>query len=434
MFVGEKMKNKKRFISILGVVLSAIFVFFIGFGACWFTLDSEMRTLIQVKRKIDREYYQEISNDLFYDAVFDAVNNSVLDGYSEYMTPDDYADVNADLAGNRSGLGVVFLTQDSEGNPQMLVSRVCGNSPAASAGIVEGDKLIAFGKTQSEMQESVVFDEFSRFLNSCKENEDFYLKLQTQDGEKVISIAKRVYVESYLFYRTNTQAYTFTGASANKLTEFGTPIVDLPEDTAYIRIIRFTGNVASQFKQAMALFKEQGKKNLVLDLRGNGGGLLDVMQEIGAYLCKNTNSKKPILAVADYGDGKEIFRAKGNLYSKFFQENSRVCVIADIGTASASEALIGAMLDYGTIAYSDICLIEEDGAARTYGKGIMQTTYIMNWFTQDALKLTTATIHWPVSNTCIHDRGLLSTDGTHLVPRMYGYEPELIAVIQALFA
>ena len=143
MFVGEKMKNKKRFLSILGVVLSAIFVFFIGFGACWFTLDSEMRTLIQVKRKIDREYYQEISNDLFYDAVFDAVNNSVLDGYSEYMNPDDYADVNADLAGNRSGLGVVFLTRDSEDNPQMLVSRVCGNSPAASAGIVEGDKLIA---------------------------------------------------------------------------------------------------------------------------------------------------------------------------------------------------------------------------------------------------------------------------------------------------
>jgi carboxyl-terminal processing protease len=434
MFVGEKMKNKKRFISILGVVLSAIFVFFIGFGACWFTLDSEMRTLIQVKRKIDREYYQEISNDLFYDAVFDAVNNSVLDGYSEYMNPDDYADVNADLAGNRSGLGVVFLTRDSEDNPQMLVSRVCGNSPAASAGIVEGDKLIAFGKTQSEMQESVVFDEFSRFLNSCKENEDFYLKLQTQDGEKVISIAKRVYVESYLFYRTNTQAYTFTGASANKLTEFGAPIVDLPEDTAYIRIIRFTGNVASQFKQAMALFKEQGKKNLVLDLRGNGGGLLDVMQEIGAYLCKNTNSKKPILAVADYGDSKEIFRAKGNLYSKFFQEDSRVCVIADIGTASASEALIGAMLDYGTIAYSDICLIEEDGAARTYGKGIMQTTYIMNWFTQDALKLTTATIRWPVSNTCIHGRGIVAADGTHLVPRMYGYEPELSAAIKTLFA
>jgi carboxyl-terminal processing protease len=186
-------------------------------------------------------------------------------------------------------------------------------------------------------------------------------------------------------------------------------------------------------KKALALFKEEGKKNLVLDLRGNGGGNLDIMQEIASYFCKNAKSNTPLVAVADYGEKRERFDATGNVYKKYFAEDSRICVLADVGTASASEALMGAMLDYGTITYGDICLTETRGIARTYGKGIMQTTYIMDVFKQDALKLTTATIRWPISNICIHNRGILREDGTKSVVKSYEYETELTGAIKALF-
>lgn len=432
---GTSQPNKKKRIwYILGGVLIALVSFFAGFGVRWFSLDAEMRTLINVKAKIDREYYEDISDEVFYNTLFDAINTGILDDYSEYMTADGYADSNAELAGNRSGLGIVFLTKTDDGAPQLFISRVCGNSPAEEAGLLEGERVLGFGKTQTELTQSVVFDEFSEFLNTCAEAETFYLQVEGQSGKRIVPISKQVYVESYTFYRTNSQAYTFTGESAATLTERGEPLACLDDDTAYIRLIRFTGNASKQFGVLMDLFKRQGKKNLVLDLRGNGGGYLGTMQEIASYLCKNTTAKRPVVAIADYGERREIFRAAGNLYKKYFEETSRICILADNNSASASECLMGAMLDYGTVSYADICLIEENGEARTYGKGIMQTTYVMDLFKQDALKLTTATIHWPLTNHCIHGRGILATDGTRFVERSYGYETELTAAIQALFA
>ena len=80
---------------------------------------------------------------------------------------------------------------------------------------------------------------------------------------------------------------------------------------------------------------------------------------------------------------------------------------ANGNSASASEALLGAMYSYGTLSYADVYLTKlGDAAARTYGKGIMQTTYTSG---NGALKLTTAQIYWP-NGTCIHDRGVTEED------------------------
>ena len=182
----------------------------------------------------------------------------------------------------------------------------------------------------------------------------------------------------------------------------------------------------------MERFRTDGKKNLVLDLRGNGGGSLDVMREIAGYLCKTTE-KKPVVAIADYGERREKFRANFNVYNEYFTDDSRICVLADNETASASECLIGAMLDYGTITYADVCLSGLGESAKTYGKGIMQTTFYLNLLKGDAIKLTTAQIRWPISDTCIHDRGILSSDGTKRVVKTYGGDIELIQAIAELF-
>ena len=108
--------------------------------------------------------------------------------------------------------------------------------------------------------------------------------------------------------------------------------------------------------------------------------------------------------------------------------DSRIYVLADGDSASASEMLLGVMLDYNTVGYADICLIGDTTNAKTFGKGIMQTTYV--YPVGDAVKLTTATVHWPISNHCIHGRGILVSDGTKVVQRQ-GIDDEEIALALA---
>ena len=425
-------KARKILFAILAIAL-AVVCFFGGFLVNALTLDSEMRSLMRLKNTVQAQYYEEITDEEFYDAVFAGINEKLLDPYSKYMTADEFAQLQSEAAGNRSGLGVVFLVENAAGDAQMLVTRVCGNSPAEKAGIKAGEYLVGFGINQSEMQKSVDFEEFSAFLAERKTDEPFYLRVQSGEGERIVEIAKAEFVENYVFYRTNTTAYRFTGNNATTLVESGEPLPLLPEDTAYIRLTQFNGEAAEEFKKAMNLFKEQGKTNLVLDLRDNGGGYLHIMQSIASYFCKTSKENRPIVAIADYGERKENYRADGNYYDEYFSAESRVCVLADSSTASASEALMGCMLDYGAISYGDICLSERAGEAKTYGKGIMQTTFPFGLINCDAVKLTTAKILWGASQNCIHGRGIVEADGTKSVTENYVGDNEINAAIAKLF-
>lgn len=420
--------KKKRLWRVLACILGAAVFFAAGAATVWFTLDNELRTLVKVKSMIDDKYYKDITDEDFYGVLFKSINEDLLDPYSCYMTADEYTVSNGELAGNRSGLGLVFRTKDSNGKDIMRITRVCGNSPAESAGIVAGSYLVGFGKTQDSLTESEKFDHFSAFLDNFDAGEEFCLKLRIGEETEFIKLSKAVYVENYVFYRTHNKAYGFEGENATDLVERGEPLTCLNADTAYIRLVQFGGEAADAFKQAMDLFKQEGKKHLVLDLRGNGGGYLNIMQELAGYFCKNTDERKPIVAVADYGEKRESFSAKRNVYKEYFSADSRICVLADEGSASASECLLGSMLDYGAISYADICLTERNGVAKTYGKGIMQSTYYLS-VKGDAIKLTTAEIRWPVTNTSIHGRGILPSDGTKTVKEGATDEEEIISAI-----
>ncbi len=437
--VGEPPKKRKKFPwwkALIAVGLSVI-LFLSGYVFCYATLDDELYTLLSVKKRIQEEYYKEVTDEEFYSAVFGGINEKLLDDYSCYMTPSEYAEAIRDLEGNRSGVGLIFTTGNGD---ELRITRVCGNSPAEEAGLLAGDRILACGGTETELTEYSTFDEFSKFLEGYGEGEDFYIKIQSGGAERVVKINKQQYVENYVFYRTKDTAYTFTGTNASVWTEKGEAMPYLDGDTAYIRLIQFTGNAAQEFAKAMAHFKEEGKKNLVLDLRGNGGGFLDTMQSIASYFCKTATEKKPVVATAVYNDGKrEEYRAPSNQYYDYFAEDSNIYVLADNGSASASECLIGCMLDYGAMPYENICLAERLNAknekeAKTFGKGIMQVTYLMDLIKQDALKLTTAEIRWPVSDRSIHDRGVLPKDGARTVEENIDFEEETQAAIEILLS
>ncbi len=420
-------KKKIRWQYVVVAVVTAIGVFFTGFLTCWFSLDKEIRTILDLKNKIQQKYYKEVPDEEFYTAIFGGINENLLDDYSEYMTPDEFQAYTQDMQGSRIGIGLVFIS--GEGQPLKIV-RVCGNSPAEKAGLVAGELILGIGKTEEEITLCATFKEFSALLDPFGEKESFVLKVSGVDGERFVSLYKDEYVENLVFYRTKTSAYAFEGSSASDIVEKGSPMDYLDEDTAYIRLISFTGNAADEFDLAMAKFKQDGKKHLVLDLRENGGGYLDIMQSIASYFCRTATEEKPVVAVADYGEKKQEYRAYGNYYDSYFQKDSRIFVLADSGSASASECLLGCMLDYEAISYGDICLAERSGVAKTYGKGIMQEVYFVNLLDQDALKLTTAEIRWPKGNS-IHGVGILPSDGTATVEEM-DFEEETQKAIEIL--
>lgn len=204
-------------------------------------------------------------------------------------------------------------------------------------------------------------------------------------------------------------SFRFDPNDLNVLNELGEPLEGAGENTAYIRLEKFYGKAAEEFEAYLKLMKERGRSDLILDLRGNGGGYLTVFCNIAAHLI-NAEEKRPVAATARYRDGSEsTFYTPASDYSAYFGENAKIRILADEDTASASECLIGALVSYGTVGYGDIFLHEAgNGAARTYGKGIMQSTYTDS--AGNALKLTVAEIFWP-NGTSIHGKGVTKEDG-----------------------
>lgn len=415
---------------VLSVVMAVMF-FMGGILTLWLSLDPQMRSLVRLKNKIDKEYYYTVDDDDFYGAMFGAINTKILDTYSKYLTIDEYEQMQLEGQGERAGLGLVISTAEIDSAPLRIVC-VCGNSPAEKAGVIAGEYIVGVGKSAESVVSVTDFTQFSSALGEIAENTDVYLSLRSGSSVRLVCLQKQKYVENYVFYRTKDTAYRFTGNNALQKEQYNAPLAGLPENAAYIRLTQFNGSAAEQFAQAMSLFKEQNKQTLVLDLRQNGGGYLHILTEIAAYFCKD-GGDKPTVAIADYGVSKEYYQAPKNVYAKYFGTDSAIYVLADDGTASAAEALMGCMLDYGATSYGNICLTSKNGVAKTYGKGIMQTTYPLSGGKTDAVKLTTARIVWPKTQTCIHDIGITQNSGTKWVVANEQDEAELQDAISEIF-
>ena len=321
-------------------------------------------------------------------------------------------------ARNDSGL-TVYRAYDP-----MQVYGVVGNSSADRAGLKRGMYILKFGATENtdEMKSGpyTVFESFIASLNS----DTMYLSCsfdKTGADAKTYKVVMENYQATYCYYRDNSSSYEFVsengGAPVLKKMEGerSEPLPELKEDTAYIALKEFTGNAASEFEQCLVRMRENGKTNLVLDLRGNGGGYMDILVEIASLLLREAGSGSNRIAYAQFRNGAIVsYSTKRNSYSDYFKADSRISILADEYTASASECLIGALVDYKTSAFTDIYLHENSrtGVARTYGKGIMQTHYEDSQ--GNVLKLTAADIYWPLSGMSIHGKGVV-VDGDNAI-------------------
>lgn len=332
---------------------------------------------------------------------------ALLDKYSAYYTKEQYDEVIKSNAGEFYGIGVTIQKVDGAG--AMIVS-VSGNSPALKAGLEPGDVIIG-GEAQGG---SVTFEnyvQFTEFIDAREKGEQFTLK--TEDGEYTLS--KESFTQSYVTMRTKNTGWEFRSSVGDSLALFENVHLSLdflPEDAAYIRLSQFYGGAANEFGRVVEKFNAYSMHTLILDLRSNGGGYVNVMQSIGGYFVKSA-SKVAMTAVYKSGSTEKYYCGK---HSEKIGEDVQVYILANSGTASASEALIGVLVDYGICKYENIFLsdyIGQSSTGRTYGKGIMQSMYVNGW-TKEVLKLTNAKIYWP-NGKCIHDIGLTRDDGCTLV-------------------
>ncbi len=398
--------NKKVKIALVSVcgVLVAAGVFFAGFFTGRSALDKDVATLNYIISMYKKYYYEE------QDDIIGLVESVLFDKYSEYYTKEEYEIIKKTSLGRREGVGFSYNSQTN------VITQVIGNSPAKKAGIKEGGKIIGVGLTESTVTstEDRTVDEL---LSEIPVNTDFIFKVD-YDGETIShTVSKKEYVQTFVSYYDETGEYGFTDESGKMSFERISDNVDYPIDgktkTAFIRYFGFNGlskgieGSATQFKMALDRFKETNKTCLILDLRNNGGGYMNILESIASHLiCQNDGSVN-LISYAEYKDGKRSeFYSTGVDYNRYNFE--KIVILANQNSASASEALMGAVLDYDQNKIVNVILEGSLSSGETvyksYGKGIMQTTYTR--ITGEAIKLTTAKIFWPKSGVSIHGVGL----------------------------
>lgn len=427
--------NRNALLSILCATV-LIITFFLGYFVRGYSEPAYAQKINEIIKLINS--MSVYSSDKDADTLAKYLLKELLkdDKYAYYYTAEEYKRMIAEDGGNYLGLGVGF---SSDGQ----IVRVYLNSPAYNngQGLKEGDKLFAgtykgdenytvfdqklaeenAGKADNDKKS--ILDVYAEFLSEFDFGEDIKLQVLRDSETLEFTFAKAQYTVSYVEYKDSEKNfYYFSGENGieSKTPAGESGISGLSPDTAYIKLHAFEGGAAMQFAGALEFMRERGKTKLILDLRDNGGGLINVLLDIASYIINDNGSDEIRILNVKEKDASVHYSTPVNRFYDGADRLTDISVIANKNTASASECLIGALNDYGDTelfsgaAFSLDRLIlteqDDDGVYRTFGKGIMQTTIKLN--TGGALKLTTAYIYWPKSRDeennpiCIQDVGI----------------------------
>ena len=425
-------QRTKSAVTVAVAVVAAIGMFLAGFFAGRIK-DPDVAALEFIVKTYKRHYLE-------YDDDFVSVmSKSILDEYSEYYTKEEYAELKKISSGVRGGIGIYYGNR-SDGS--VVIADVLGNSPAERAGIKAGYIVKGFRKSVDEnFTEINGRQELNDALAPLALGEEFVLKLEYTDAdgvhEKECTLARKEYRQTYVYYSDASGSWRFSNGNEEdmddlKFERYDEPIADFGDDTAYLRYTLFYGTAngilgsAGQIEEALKKFTVSGRSKLILDLRGNGGGYVDICQSVAKFFVPAPENSFSLIATAEYKKDPKTDKSKTEIFKssaiEFGTYNyTKIIVLADENSASASEMLIGAMLSYDTQDKINVVLApskDDDGQTvyKSYGKGIMQTTYV-NTFGGGALKLTTARLVWPDGKTCIHGVGITKS--------LEGYEKKI---------
>ena len=407
----DKIPMRKRILRSVALALVIVISFVGGYFSRYIFEAKQINTTVDIIKIIENFGYilDENGNRKDFtesDYAF-ALVNGLLDEYSCYYTKEEYAQKLKDKAGDTSGYGITIYTTETS---QPIIVSVIGNSPADHVGLKSGDIVLTITK---DGQKTAVQNgkHLGELIQGHTVGTEISLTVSRngQELDASFTLVKSNYQKNYVEYYDSERKMTLWTSENKSEFEYSENIDQklafLDNDVALIKLFSFEGRVAEQFQSALEYMNSKNKTKLILDLRSNGGGYMDILEEVASSLIYN-GGQRTLIAHAKNKSSTEDFYMKKSKNNSFIKG---ISVLANENTASASECLIGAMLYYKENFDLTRLVIEKnaDGVAKTYGKGIMQTTYLM--LDGGAFKLTTATIYQPDKTTTIHGKGFIAS-------------------------
>jgi carboxyl-terminal processing protease len=307
-----------------------------------------------ILKEINTSYVDSLAVDRIFRAGIDKMLENI-DPYTTYIPEEENEDLQMLVSKTYGGIGaVIHKKKDSN----VIINEPYANSPAARAGLVCGDEILEVDGVSVKGLDS-------------KQSTD---RMKGKPGTTVVFKVKKVRTGDTLDVPVVRERIHLPDVEYAGM---------LDDTTGYILQSGFTENVSADIKANVIKLKEQGMKRLVLDLRGNGGGLLDEAVSIVSLFVP-----KGSLVVTAKGKTPQSYR-EYRTKTEPLDTLMPVIVMVDSGSASASEIVSGALqdLDRGVIM-----------GRRTYGKGLVQTIRPVAYNGQ--VKITTAKYYTP-SGRCV---------------------------------
>lgn len=292
-----------------------------------------------------------------------------LDPYTNYLNESEMVDFKFQTTGEYAGIGSIISYRNIDGRDMVIVLEPYENMPAAKSGLKTGDIILAIDGEDMTQAEKVPGEAYGKTLSTKATN-----KLKGQAGTEITVKVERPGVKKPIdikIVRENIQV--------SSVPYYGL----LDNNVGYIVLTGFIDKSAQSVKNAILDLKKQGATSLILDLRGNGGGIMEeAIQIVNFFVPKGQ------VVLSTKGKVKQWDRTSRTTLEPIDTEIPLV-VLVDRGSASASEIVSGAIqdLDRGAIM-----------GQRTYGKGLVQTPRDLPY--GGSLKVTTSKYYIP-SGRCI---------------------------------
>ena len=307
----------------------------------------------EVMDLINMNYVDSISTDTIAGGAIDGMLGH-LDPHSVYIPPADAVEMNEDLQGNFQGIGVEFQIFDDTVN----VMNVLAGGPSDKANLKVGDKFLKVGD--------------SAVAGNGISNDRIRKLLRGPGSSQVTVTLLRVGNPTPIPVRITRGTIPLPSVDVAYM---------LNKETGYIRINRFSETTHAEFAQAIMRLQKQGLQRLVLDLRGNGGGILQESIE-----CADDFLDGDKLIV--YTVGARSPRADYRCRRDGLFEKGKLVLLTDEGTASASEVLTGALQDWDRATII---------GRRSFGKGLVQQPFQLS--DGSTLRLTIARYYTPTGRS-----------------------------------